>query len=302
MHTTSIKPLKFTLFTMALLFMSMITGCQNSDNPVNPDNRTTVVDDAAESVANALATNHGGTFDQMNDIMIISSVAGLQNEAGAISDIHADDSSIHSVSKTYDPVTGWWTLTLSRQRFDDFGYAEMHREYQYQFLNSNGNFQQYWLTGSDTAHSLHFKIISGSGERHTMRFAHHLVSLSSEWMVTGINTNIITINTVNNGAYTRVGSDTMKTLNALRTLNHTLTMTFNNVTGPRTTRLHLAEKTSGTITGTYHADITFTRGELYTEKTIDKTFTITFGGDGTTHLYMGGRRFMVDPVLGRIIR
>lgn len=294
------KPLRINLILGAMILLGLFIGCQK-DNPVNTGDGITALDDAAASVASALG-NNGGAIDEIGDIVTIASASGLQNEDGAILGKYASDSSYNSVTKTYDSGTGWWTLTLSRQRVGDFGYGNMNRTYQYQFLNSGGNFQQYWLTGADTAYSIHFKIVNGTGELHTRRLDHHLLSLSGEWMITGTNTNTITVNTYNSGAYARAGSDTITTYNAVRTLNHTLTMTFTNVTGPRYSRLHLATKTSGTITGTYHADITFTRGSLYTERTIDKTFSITLGGDGYADIHCGGRRFHADLGLGIIMR
>jgi hypothetical protein len=300
-HIISNRILNTMLILTTLLLFGLFSGCQK-DNPVNVSGGNTALDDAAASVANAIGMNNGGALDQIGDVITIASAAGMQNEEGAILGKYASDSSYSSVTKTYDPVSGWWTLTLSRQRSGDFGYAQMYREYQYQFLNSGGNFQQYWLTGTDTAYSIHFKIVSGTGELHTLRLDHHLVSLSGEWMVTGTNTNTITVNTYNSVAYTRVGSDTITTENAVRTLNHTLTLSFIDVTGPRYSRLQFGAKVSGTITGTYHAQITFTRGLLYSEKTIDKTFTITLGGDGYGDIHCGERRFHANIGLGIITR
>jgi hypothetical protein len=279
----------------------LLLGCQK-DNPVSADTGGTALDDAAATVATAIGADNGGAIDQIGDVVAIASAAGLQNEAGALLDSYASDSSYSTVSKTYDSLGGWWTLTLNRHRTGMFGYTELQRTYQYQFLNNAGNFQKYWLTGADTAYAVHFKIISGTGELHTPRLDHHLLSLSGEWMVTGTNTPTVTVNTYNGGIYTRTASDTMKTEAAVRTLNNSLSLTFLDVTGPRRNRFHFATKSSGTITGTYHADITFTRGSLYSEKTIDKTFTITLGGDGTADLGCGGRRFHANLGLGTIMR
>lgn len=302
-HTLSkriphILPVLCSLPLAALLLL----GCQK-DNPVaSTATSGTALDDAAATVATAIGADNGGAIDQIGDVVTIASAAGLQNEAGALLDSWASDSSYSSVSKTYDSLSGWWTLTLNRQRTGMFGYTALQRTYQYQFLDSAGAFQKYWLTGADTAYAVHFKIVSGTGELHTPHLDHHLLSLSGEWMVTGTNTPIVTVNTYNGGAYTRAASDTMKNENAVRTLNNTLSLTFLDVTGPRRNRFHFASRSSGTISGVYHADITFTRGSLYTEKTIDKTFTITLGGDGTADLHCDGRRFHADLGLGTIMK
>lgn len=300
-NSNSVKHLTYIAIFCTMALTVFLVGCQNQ-SPVDTDASTSAIDDAAESVAGAVGANNGGALDQVGDIATITSAAGLNNEAGALLGKYSSDSAQSTITKDYDSTTGWWTLTLSRHRTGDFGYADMNRVYRYQFLNQTGNFQKHWLAGTDTAYSIRFKIASGTGERQTQRVAHHLVSLSGEWLVTGANTRAITINSVTGGAYTRVGSDTIRSLNAVRTLNNTLTMTFTDVTTRPGGRLHVVVGTSGTISGTYHADITFTRGSLYVEKTIDKTFTITLGGDGTCHIDMGGRRFRADIGLGTILR
>ena len=121
-------------------------------------------------------------------------------------------------------------------------------------------------------------------------------------MVTGVNTPAVTINTFNNGSYIKTGSDTLKTLNAVRTLNHTLTLNFINVVGPRGGKLNLSQKTSGTITGTYHAVVTFQKGSLYKDKVIDKDINITLGSGvrGKALFDIGGWRFFADLESGDV--
>ena len=178
--------------------------------------------------------------------------------------------------------------------------AEIHRTYRYQFLNKLGTFQKYWLTGTDTAYSIHFTIVNGSGYHRNFRVARHMTSLSGEWMITGTNTNTITLNTVNDAPYRCSGIDTVTTEHAKRTMNYTLMLTFTNVTGPRGSRLDVAEKTSGTLSGTYHATVTFLRGSAYSERTVDRTFTITLGGDGQ-EIHLGDRRFPCDGRTGELM-
>jgi hypothetical protein len=121
-------------------------------------------------------------------------------------------------------------------------------------------------------------------------------------MATGTNTNTVTVNTFNGGAYTRVGKDTMRLRNAERTIDHRLTMTFTNVVGPRGSRLELSQKTGGTITGTFSAKITFTRGDLYREREINRTFTILLGGtNGTAVIRIDNTDYAADVQTGEIV-
>jgi hypothetical protein len=58
-------------------------------------------------------------------------------------------------------------------------------------------------------------------------------------------------------------------------------------------------KTSGTLTGHYHAVITFQKGTTYNEHTIDRDFTVTLGGTNLV-LGLGGKTFQADPNTGGI--
>jgi hypothetical protein len=118
------------------------------------------------------------------------------------------------------------------------------------------------------------------------------------WTGTGTNTSTVTINT--SSPYTRAAIDTIFGANGgVRTLDHTITVNFINVTGPRGTGLDWYLKTSGTLTGHYHAVVTFQKGSTYTEKTIDRDFTVTLGGPKLI-IVVGGQTFQADPTTGGI--
>lgn len=297
----------YALFFAALLVAALIWGgCKKDNNPATVTDEITATDDAAESVAGAVGINNGGALDQVGDVLDISTGTGLANAAPGVSDISYAGSTA-TIQKQYDSTSGWWTLTLSRQRgvLNGTPFAEINRVYMYQFLNKSGAFQKNWRTvigsgGIDTAYSIHHLIKSGTGTFQTRRLSHMLTYLSGEWMVTGTNTPTVTVSTVNGGAYTRVGTNTVTTRNAVRTLSDSLSMTFTGVTGPRGDRLNLSAKTGGTIIGTYHATVTVTRGTMYTERTIDRSFTITLGGT-KGRLSIGGRDYDVDLDLGEIL-
>ncbi|MCX6137605.1 MAG: hypothetical protein NTV54_08955 [Ignavibacteriales bacterium] len=293
---------------LALLLVAALTwgGCKKDNNPAAAAAEITATDDAAESVAGAVGINNGGALDQVGDVLDITTGAGLAKASPGMSEISYYGTPA-TVQKQYDSTTGWWTLTLSRQRgiVNGVPYAEINRVYKYQFLSKFGAFLKNWRsvdrTGAvDTAYSVHHIIQSGTGTFQTRRLSHTLSSLHAEWMVTGAYTSTITINTINGGAYTRVASNVVTTLNAVRTLNDSLSMTFIGVTGPRGDRLNLSSKTGGTITGTYHATVSVTRGIVYSERTIDRSFTITLGGS-RGRIAIGGRNYDVDLDLGEVL-
>jgi hypothetical protein len=222
---------------------------------------------------------------------LITSAANVQGEVGVMWNRYSMDSVITNITKTYDSTSGWWTLTIYRQRIGLLRTSDFTREYQYQFLNKSNVYQKFWLTAGDTAYSIHFKIVSGTGNSVGPRVHHHLTSLSGEWMVTGTNTRKITINTFNNGAYMRTGSDTLTTFRATRTLNYTLSLTFTDVTLFRGSRFEDDDENdgiSGTITGTYDATISFAKDTLYSERTIHRDISITLGAGGDDDGHFGG--------------
>lgn len=296
------KARRYSLFFAALFVAALLWGgCKKDNNPSVVTDEISATDDAAESVAGAVGVNNGGALDQVGDVLDISTGTGLANAMPGLSDISYAGAAA-TIQKQYDSTTGWWTLTLSRRRgiLNSIPYAEINRVYLYQFLNKTGNFQKNWLTGIDTAYSVHHLIKNGTGTFQTRRLSHALTFLSGEWMATGTNTPIVTINTVRGGAYTRVGTNTVTTRNAVRTLSDSLSMIFTDVTGPRGDRLKLSAKTGGTITGTYHATVIATRGTVYNERTIDRTFTITLGGT-TGRIAIAGRNYDVDLDLGEVL-
>jgi hypothetical protein len=131
-----------------------------------------------------------------------------------------------------------------------------------------------------------FRILYGRGYHRTPFRVHRLDSLAGDWVVTNLNTPVVTVN----GTYYRSGTDTLRTRNAERTHDNALSATFINVTRPRRGLAGTTDAISGTITGTYTATITFTNGDLYKERTVNKSFTIDLSG-ADAEINIEGRRF-----------
>jgi hypothetical protein len=298
-------------FSIVFLTILLLTGCQKSNNAVNTlDNTQTQADktatqDVAYSVAANLAVDNGGALEEMSDVLKSESVTGIADDDidGMLNFGHSHT----NVTKQYDSTTGWWTITVTRQRgvIAGFYYSDYERVYQHQYLNKDGQFQKFYITqnGStfDTAYTNIHKIVSGVGILKTPKVSHQLTALSGAWSVTGTNLPTVTINTTS--PYVRSVADTITRNNAVRTLNGTLTLNFINVTGPRGTGLNWHRKLTGTISGTYHAVVTFTKGATYTEKTIDRTILITLGGQVVPVTIKGvneatGTTFNIDAETG----
>ena len=290
-------------------------GCKSNDNSmVNSPNspqtlNATATQDALYSVAANVAVDNGGVLEDMSDVLKTESMPGIVNED--------DDNMMNfghnhtGVTEQYDSTNGWWTVTVTRHRGNVLGfyYADYTRVYQHQFVNKDGQFQKFYIvpdgTTFDTAYTVNHKIVSGTGDLKTPKVSHHLIGLSGAWTVTGTNTPIVSLNST--APYIRSVSDTVTRNNSVRTLNGTLTLNFINVTGPRGSGLNWHRKLSGTITGTYHAVVTFQKGSTYTETTIDRIINITLGGQQIPVRIKGlseatGTTFYIDAETGDLIQ
>ncbi|HQU70680.1 MAG TPA: hypothetical protein PLG66_00210, partial [Calditrichia bacterium] len=227
------------------------------------------------------------------DVMEIATTTGL--------DASSKTDGTQQVSKTYDPATGIWTLTLERERGSTVGaaYAYIRRVYQYQFRNAQGQPQQYYITGADTAASISFDIVEGVGRHRNFRISQELTSLSGSFLATGTNTDWITLN----GNYQRSAVDTLTTRQAVRTLDHSIALTLTDVRGPRGlrgSRGNISEMISGTISGTYTATATFTSGSGYRERNITRTFLIDLS-NGTASMEVDGKTYVSDLESGELV-
>lgn len=290
------KSKRFAHLLLPALTALALAACQN-DDPMSSNDSLNATEDAAESIASAVGADNGGATDQLSDVIELAGASGLQKPSEVLLGKYSEPNAIASIDTSYDPVTGTWTLRLERERGNPNGipYAEISRTYTYQFLNKNGQPQKYWKTGADTAYTIKFNIVEGTGTHRTRRLSQELTGLSGNFTATGVNTRLVTIN----GTYSRSAVDTITTRNARRTLDHTLNLTFTNVQGPRGSRLELSRKISGTVSGTYTAKVTFQRGESYGETTINRSFTINLGG-GNANLKVSGKSFEADLTRGEL--
>lgn len=290
------KSKRFAHLLLPALAALALVACQN-DDPVSSNDSLNATEDAAESIASAVGADNGGATDQLSDVIELAGASGLQKPAEVLLGKYSEPNTIASIDTSYDPVTGTWTLRLERERGNPNGipYAEISRTYTYQFLNKNGQPQKYWKVGADTAYTIKFNIVEGTGTHRTRRLSQQLTGLSGSFTATGVNTRLVTIN----GTYFRSAVDTVTTRNAVRTLDHALNLTFTNVQGPRGSRLELSRKISGTVSGTYTAKVAFQRGESYGETTINRSFTINLGG-GNANLNISGKNFEADLTSGEL--
>ncbi len=289
--------------------LSLIFGAGCRKNATGPDLTAGITSnqDAAQSLANAVGEDNGGVADQMGDIAdatgstgISANVGSYWNEAGLLK---AATTSGDTIVKTFNSADTSWTVYVSRSRVGLLGrQAGFTRTYYIKFIDQNGVALPRYATTSpvDTASTILFKVLNGSGYTITRFVSTHLLSISANYVVTGANTSAITVN----GSFTRTGTDTMITLTGERVLNHTLTATLDNVTGPRAPRYlsstRVPRATSGRITGTYSATVSVVRGDSYTERSFSKTFEITFNSDGSASIVVNGSQYTCNTTYGEL--
>lgn len=280
----------------------LLSGCDKSTEPVT-DN-SILYEDAAESISAAVGDESGGATESFADVMI----AGADGSLGSAMPVMEGTDLVSAGMPVYDSLTGWWSVSVNRSKDNSLVKRSITREYRYQF-QKNGTFQKRFITGTDTATTLKFRIVSGTGYFVGPRVSHALTQLKGAWTSSNINKDTVTITL--DSAYVRSGTDTITTRNMVRTHTSTLTITALNLKAPRyraawTTlqaaawRNNFPNAISGTISGHYTAAITFQRGDLYKERNIDRDFTITVGG-GNGSLNINGNKgaFNVDMQYGQ---
>jgi hypothetical protein len=280
---------KLTLLGLALLLAFALVGC-SSDDPASPAATTevTAVTDAAEAVAADLGDDNGGLVDQLSD-----AVAAVET-LGAAKDM-MDNPFSESV---YDDVTGTWTITVDRERTSPSGNhsATIHRIYTMRFLDADGLPMMYRVVDGDTARTVEFDILEGTGSHVNRRLSRTLNSLEGSFVIEGVNTDMVTVN----GTYARTATHHLETPVFSRTMDGALSLELIDVVLPRAARRNLDLAVSGTLTGTITATITVERGDEYLERTIDQSFTVILG-DGEGALTMGGQQFRTNLCYGELI-
>ncbi|MCS7013966.1 MAG: hypothetical protein RMI34_10455 [Chloroherpetonaceae bacterium] len=299
------KRLSFFPLLLAGFIAFAAAGCQNATGPVQDDSLLATID-AAEVIAGAIGSDNGGLHDQLTDIVELSldGVLGLvavPDEPNLMDNRPGPMLSRGGVvrRREYDPNTQTWTITVQRTMNSPVVQGSWMRQYRLRF-SRNGVGQQFFRTNNQYADLVTFEIVpdSCSGSFKSPRISHRLTRL--EGAVRGTISVADTANpimTINSTApYRRAAIDSLKIGEALRVSNHTVTATLRDVVVPlsRARRFQniYARATSGTISGTYTANITFVRGEQYEESQVNREFTIDLSQErnGRLPLSLRGRR------------
>jgi len=278
---------------IGLMVSALVIGCKNTTEPLGstsnePASMVAANSEAtADMTATAIGNESGGLGMALGDSYHIATT-------GAVSSIDYKGNPVASSNAQYDSTTGWHTITVTKNI--TWGNTNITSDfvYQYQFIDTAGKFEKNWKKGLIDITNFKFAGVRDK-ERGTRLDIDD--TASGSWSITGLAN--FNASPLFSGSYSRNGADTLLTQkNNLRTINHTLTVTFTNDTLVRL--LPNNDKyffLAGTANSTFHA----ADGK---GNTIDRTVAITYNGNGTATLDVTRTKdgvtdtFTVDVVVG----
>ncbi|MFN3392928.1 MAG: hypothetical protein ACK41G_07980 [Candidatus Thermochlorobacter sp.] len=288
------RSLSFLRAAFALVLLGAI-GCQTASEPAQDESQLASLD-ASTVISGAIGSDNGGLNDQLTDIVELTS-DGMLNFIASPDPTLSRNGMIRR--REYNPANQTWTITVQRSINTPTVQGSWTRQYRLRF-SRNGVGQQFLRTNNQLADLVTFEIVPDSctGYFKNRQLSHRLTRL--EGALRGTISFADTANpimTLNSAApYRRSGIDSLTAGDALRISNHTITATLRDVVVPlnRTRRFQniYARATSGTITGTYTARITFVRGETYSESEVNREFSIDLSQErnGLLPISVRGRR------------
>lgn len=293
MTNKSMKKTSRLFLLLILLPLIAFIGCQNTSgtDPDLTDGEVTN-EDIAISVANLVCEDSGGALDQIGDVLEMVTMSG-DNQTPKTDPL----TGMLTRTAEYDSTLQVWTISLSKERGTpaDSLYSHFSRTYSMQLFGPDGTPQQYWITDEDTAHTFAVSILDGTGMHRGPHMSHTLTEIDGSWQGSGANTPLLTID----GALHRAAVDTIYRPLSMKVSDHAVSLNLDDVTGPRGSRIGLAEKVSGTISGQFTADVTIYRENATITKHVVKDISVDLSA-GRTRIKIGPQWFIVHPDSGEI--
>lgn len=290
-----VKLFRTFLIVGAAIAGIMLTGCKK-DSVTDPVSESgSISSDAAYSISIATGDESGGMTESYGDLLTVQSQGKINTttmmENGATETVSSD-------SGTYNSVTGWWSVNITRSYTGLLVSYSYERNYQFKFWKNDTEFQQYDDVNGIPAVKMEFTIVSGTGFYNGLIVRHRLSQLQGTFLASNIDKDTVTITLEDN--YIRTSIDSVITGNVTRTLSHSITIFKENtlvkmlrfrptVLKPiALCRSELHKGISGTIFGHIVAIATVSRGDFYQERSIDQDFTVIFTrGNGKATINVG---------------
>ncbi|MEM1056222.1 MAG: hypothetical protein AAGI52_11895 [Bacteroidota bacterium] len=281
------------LFLPALALALVLTGC-DAVGDTSSSATAEDLEDAAGAIAEAVALDAGGALDDAASMSVaLGTDASLSGDGDDMPDRPGCDA-----SRTYDD-SGTWNVSIACERGNPDGrfYHAFAREATWRFLDADGNPQE----GARGATTIEHDLLSGTGTHLTPRASAVLESLTSSITIETAGEDLVTVN----GTYDRDGIHTVFGRGeAQREVDFDLSLTMEDITGPRGRRDRWAGAVSGTLSGVYTATVTATapNGDTRTRE-VEREFTVTFPNEAErrARIAVGDRVYDADPVTGELL-
>ncbi len=295
----SSKRTPLSILARGLMLISSLFLFINCDknNSISAEDDLYTDEQAAEAIASGMASESGGAVDQMSDLSSLAGVEGIQNMAdGAHSLAKKNGDRVTAIDTSYDESDGKWTIAVSIERAipqRNFT-AQFYRVYSVQYLKG-GQYQKYYITNGDTANTIKFDIVEGAGSVQSLRLKHRLKSLSASWVATNANQRLMAVA----GSYTRSAADTFTTRNTVSTMDQALTVNFAGISIPANDSEEVPALIAGVMSGDFVADITITKGEETSQKSVDRSFSVAFSSK-VVKVVINGGEYTADTTTGEL--
>ncbi len=297
MKTTPNYPTR-TLLKLLLVpaFFLLFINC-SENNSLEADTGLYSDEQAADAIASGVSQETGGATDQLSDLSALAGTDGLQKMvSGGLSLAKSNSDRIVSVDSSYDDTTGKWTISVNIERTipqRNFS-ARFTRVYTVQYLKG-GLFQKYYVSNGDTANTIKFNIVEGSGSIQSLRLKHKLNSLSAAWVATNANQKVMAVA----GTYSRAATDTFNTRRTEATIDYILSFNFAGINIPANDSDAVPALIAGTMTGDFIADMSLTRGDQTSERNVDQSFSVAFASQVFT-LVINGGNYTANTITGEV--
>lgn len=264
----------------SILLLVLLTGC---DSTSSNNTEEIAPDETAEMIAVTLAEDNGGTADDLASAQ--NYLQNLMTGANSVTPSAKAVSRSYDRDCQYDDSDQVWGCTVSATRSTNRTDASFDRSIEVQFLDASGQPRRAYDVDGEPAASLTYSLLSGSGSFDGPRmFSQHTVPAPGEpatfWTIDNPGTGTITIN----GSGSRSVNNGQESFRGTRTRDAVITTQATDVVVERGAGIQ-----SGTITGTYEAqvELTNTDGDSVT-RTISVEYVATFSGDTVDITFTGG--------------
>ena len=293
------KKLKNFLIKSAILLLLVfsLVNCKDENSVISSQDPYSSSDDA-ETIASGVSSETSGAIDQLSYLSDLASEDGVSNLAKTTSGLAKSiDEKVTSIDTVYDETNEKWIITISRERtISEKNFtSNYYHQYTVQYLK-NGIPQKYFAANGDTANTIKFNIIEGTGTVQSNRINQNLESTNGSWVATITESNSMVVA----GSYSRSANSTFTTTNATRNYDYSLSLNFSALSIPINYGdelwLYLAGSMSGQFTGEYSATVD---GEQY-QKSINKSFAIAFSKKLVYSITLEGEDFSADAETGEL--